>query len=127
MKCSLKSEVTTVLRSWHCVNLPWLRSGAHGAALKTLKEQIEELEIAWRASLDDKITADDFRLFLSGVVTLMVTDSVRTMLRTGMTTDEVNEYLADVLMPNTRRVQRDALGVFNAALNDLTAPTLSLN
>ena len=109
------------------MNLPWLRSGAHGAALKTLKEQIEELEIAWRASLDDKITADDFRLFLSGVVTLMVTDSVRTMLRTGMTTDEVNEYLADVLMPNTRRVQRDALGVFNAALNDLTAPTLSLN
>jgi hypothetical protein len=30
-------------------------------------------------------------------------------------------------MPNMVRLQRDALGVFNAALNDLTAPTLSLN
>jgi len=64
---------------------------------------------------------------MSGLVMLFVADSVRSVLRTGMTRDEVNEHLRTVLMPNMVKFQRDALGVFNAALNDLTAPSFSLN
>ena len=74
-----------------------------------------------------KITADDFQLFLSGLVTLLVTDSVFTMLRTGMTREQVNAHLADVLMPSMVKLQRDALGIFNAALHgDPAAPSLTL-
>ena len=94
----------------------------------TFKEQFEELTIAWRASrAGDTIRAADFEQFLSGLVMLLVTDSVRTMLRTGMTTDEVNQYLESTLMPDMRRMQHDAIGTFNAVLNDPHAPSHGIN
>ena len=53
----------------------------------------------------------------------VITDSVFTMLRTGMTREQVNAHLADVLVPNMRCVQRDAMAMFHAALHgDPAAP-----
>jgi hypothetical protein len=68
-------------------------------------------------------TADDFQQFLSDRVRLLVTDSVRVMLGMGMIRDEVNAHLECTLMPDIVRMQRDAMGAFNAALNDPTAPS----
>jgi hypothetical protein len=83
---------------------------------------------AWRSSrAGDRVTADDFQQFLSGLVMLLITDSVFTMLRTGMTREQVNAHLADVLMPGMVKLQRDAMGIFNAAMHgDPAAPSHTL-
>ena len=60
-------------------------------------------------------------------VMLLITESVFTLLRSGMTGEQVNAHLADVLMPSMVKLQRDALGIFNAALHgDPAAPSHTL-
>ena len=49
------------------------------------------------------------------------------MMQQGKTHDEINAKLQTDIMPSMVKFQRDALGVFDAALNDLAAPSLSLN
>jgi hypothetical protein len=58
---------------------------------------------------------------------MLVTNEVRMMMQQGKTRDEINAALQTYIMPGMVKFQRDALGVFNAVLNDLTAPSLSLN
>ena len=103
------------------------RCGSRRSMTQSLKQQFDELMIHWQSTLGDKITADDFQHFISCWVMMLVTDSLFTMLRTGMTREQVNTHLADVLMPNMRRVQRDAMAMFHAALHgDPAAPSLTL-
>jgi len=95
---------------------------------QSLKQQFDELMIHWQSRLDDgSITADDFQRFISCWVMQVITDSVFTMLRTGMTREQVNAHLADVLVPNMRCVQRDAMAMSHAALHgDPAAPSHTL-
>jgi len=57
---------------------------------------------------------------------LWVKHRARELLQQGATRDEVNEHLRTVLMPSMVTLQRDAMGVFSAMLDDPAAPSHKL-
>jgi len=92
-----------------------------------ISQQIDELLTHWLASRDGKVTAEDLQQLLNCLVMMMATEFGQASLRSGKSVDDVNAELEKEIMPMMVKMQRKAMGEFNAFVNDPAAPSHSVN